>query len=125
MTDDPKLAKRDELKRKFGINRLPLAVGPGWYPLVEQFLEEARVASELDTLEIDQIKEKFGELRIYHNGSGYLQRVESRLERVSAGICEDCGGRGRPTTTGDWHKTRCDRCDAADAAAKRALRSGT
>lgn len=110
MVDDDRNAERVELKARYGIDRLPLDVGPGWFRLVRQFLDEARVAGELGGLKIHQIKEKCGELRIYHDGSRYLQRVSSRLGDVSAGVCELCGDAGRLRTDGFGVCTRCDRC---------------
>lgn len=114
MATDTRSAKLEEFYARYRIDRLPLAVGPGWYPLVEQFLEEARVAGELDNLEIHQAKEKFGELRVYHNGSRYLHRVSSKLSRVSTGVCELCGEPGHRRTDGPGERTRCDRCDAGE-----------
>jgi hypothetical protein len=61
-------------------------------------------------VKFDQIKEKFGGLRIYHSGGDdYIDGVISMAESFSYEICEICGERGKPNK-GGWIVTLCDKC---------------
>jgi hypothetical protein len=93
-------------------------VGDGWRDLVELAVE--RLATVLrdrpgTSLVIDQVKEKFGTLRIYAHGS-YMKHAETR-ERIehaidlavarSACTCEFCGAEGRLYSRHGWLTTAC------------------
>jgi hypothetical protein len=66
--------------------------------------------SEYFTVKFDQIKEKFGGLRIYFSGGDeYVEGLVSMAEEFSYKICEDCGERGKPNSNG-WIATLCDNC---------------
>ena len=55
-----------------------------------------------------QIKEKFGTLRFYTNGSNeYVHGIISMAEAMSARTCEKCGSPGRLRGRG-WLYTACD-----------------
>ena len=97
-------------------DRPDLAVGRGWYAIVDQTTAQLK---ELDPdFKIIQIKEKFGGLRYYYqpkktNASTRVQMdaVIARAERAAEETCEDCGaaGRTRSKKTG-WLITLCDDC---------------
>lgn len=54
-----------------------------------------------------QVKEKFGTLRFYTNGSdGYCDGVLAMSESMSAVTCEVCGAPGKIYTDG-WHTALC------------------
>jgi hypothetical protein len=56
----------------------------------------------------DQIKEKFGGLRIYFSGGDdYVSGVIGMAEDMSYKLCEVCGNKGRPNE-GGWITTLCD-----------------
>ena len=58
----------------------------------------------------DQIKEKYGGLRIYFTGGDeYTQGVIDMAEEISYKICERCGCPGSPNKQG-WIMTLCDNC---------------
>lgn len=61
---------------------------------------------------VDQIKEKFGGLRLYLNG-GYEADIVNDIivdvEELSLRTCEFCGAPGYPRK-GGWIKTKCDNC---------------
>ena len=58
----------------------------------------------------DQIKEKYGGLRIYHSGGNYyVDGLISMAEQMSYKICERCGCPGSPNKQG-WIMTLCDKC---------------
>lgn len=81
-----------------------LCVGPGWRPLVAR----AVAAIEAAGGEVEQVKEKFGTLRVYYCGPDVPEI--NAIERVSALTCETCGAPGRMRTRGYWLMTRCDWC---------------
>ncbi len=81
---------------------------PGWDPIVEGLV--ARM-SEDHTCRIFQIKEKFGELRVYYSSSDPV--IDSFVENAvksCRSICEDCG-LGTATSGGKgWIRTLCPEC---------------
>ena len=84
--------------------------GIGWENLLIEAFEEL---NKLDTINIVQIKEKFGTLRLYVGGSNYDQvdKIVDEAERKSAITCEYCGKPGKLRQT-SWLKTLCDDCQA-------------
>jgi hypothetical protein len=61
-------------------------------------------------VKFDQIKEKFGGLRIYFSGGDdYVEGLVSMAGAMSYKICEVCGDRGSPNENG-WISTLCDGC---------------
>lgn len=58
-----------------------------------------------------QIKEKYGTLRVYHNGGDeFCQGVIDMAESMSSVTCEDCGVPGK-VRDGGWIRTLCDDCE--------------
>jgi hypothetical protein len=56
----------------------------------------------------DQIKEKFGGLRIYFSGGDdYVSGVIGMAEDMSYKLCEVCGNKGNANKSG-WIATLCD-----------------
>jgi len=81
------------------------SVGKGWSKLLEVVFD----AKPDDTV-ICQVKEKYGALRIYTNGSTeeFLDLL-STAEWMSENICEQCGKAGQILRHG-WWKTMCPNC---------------
>jgi hypothetical protein len=78
------------------------AVGPGWSGLVRRAFDAAGEAK------IIQVKEKFGMLRIYAQGSTKeFNELLSNLELDSMGICEICGEPGAICSPRSWTFTLC------------------
>jgi NADH pyrophosphatase NudC (nudix superfamily) len=66
--------------------------------------------SDYIPVKFDQVKEKFGGLRIYHSGGDdYIDGLIGMAESFSYKICEICGERGQPNK-GGWISTLCDEC---------------
>lgn len=66
--------------------------------------------SDYIPVKFDQIKEKFGGLRIYFSGGDeYIEGLVSMAESFSYKICEVCGERGKPNE-GGWISTLCESC---------------
>jgi hypothetical protein len=58
----------------------------------------------------DQIKEKFGGLRVYYSGGDeFVEGLVNMAEAISYCICENCGDQGKPNKQG-WITTLCDKC---------------
>lgn len=100
-----------------------LAIGDGWYePIKKAFLqiEELNKKSKDEKVIADQVKEKFGELRVYYSTEGYLNREVSDLEKevrkiihelenTCAETCEICGAHVEKSNT-RW-AVLCPECD--------------
>jgi len=62
------------------------------------------------SVKFDQIKEKFGGLRIYYSGGDdYVSGLISLADEMSYKICEVCGNKGQPNK-GGWIRTLCEKC---------------
>ena len=87
----------------------------GWYDIlssvcyrIKQY--EKNKKSDYYPVTFDQIKEKWGGLRIYHSGGDdYVDGVITMAEEMSYKICERCGCPGSPNKQG-WVMTLCDNC---------------
>ncbi len=102
----------ESLEKEFGIYP-PCAsgVGDGWVPLLRELLTGLK-AQGYDLAGIAQIKEKFGGLRVYLDGSPTPENdaLVAAAEAKSAVTCEQCGEPGTLRKAG-WWATRCDGCD--------------
>jgi hypothetical protein len=66
--------------------------------------------SDYVPVKFDQVKEKFGGLRVYYSGGdGYVGGLVGMASAMSYKICEACGERGSPNKSG-WIVTLCDGC---------------
>lgn len=66
--------------------------------------------SDYFPVKFDQIKEKYGGLRMYFSGGDeYVEGLVSMGEAMSYKICEICGNKGEPNK-GGWISTLCDGC---------------
>jgi hypothetical protein len=83
--------------------------GDGWKPLINLVV----LAAKDEGVKIAQIKEKFGELRIYvgSNASQRLLNLINEAENLSSTICEYCGKPGHLRTNRSWLKTLCEECN--------------
>lgn len=89
------------------------STGPGWDSLVDPIVKMCEDAG----IEIYQIKEKFGTLRIYINSvyhtpeeRAVLEPIEQAMaaaENRSSTICEVCGAPGVHARHRGWFKTTC------------------
>lgn len=76
--------------------------------------KDVNYTSDYYPVKFDQIKEKFGGLRVYFTGGdSYIEGLVSMAESFSYKICEVCGERGKPNK-GGWISTLCDKCRNKD-----------
>ena len=79
-------------------------VGEGWYLLIKDLIVEL-----IDTgwdKNIQQVKEKFGGLRFYADGSANMDVIHKYMD-LSTKTCEVCGKPGVRRNK-DWIRTLCD-----------------
>lgn len=82
----------------------------GWFDLVAASLKLVERYAELERLkvEITQVKEKFGLLRVYHRGGDeVVDRLFDIAELVSASICEVCGAEANVVEQQGWLRACC------------------
>jgi len=87
--------------------------GPGWWRLICELLDKLQAIEDRDKigLEITQIKEKFGGLRVYTNTStDEIWELIDKYEAKSFTICEFCGKPGKLRNNHGWYTTLCDEC---------------
>lgn len=76
--------------------------------------KDVTYTSDYYPVKFDQIKEKFGGLRVYFTGGdSYIEGLVSMAESFSYKICEVCGERAKPNE-GGWISTLCDKCRNKD-----------
>ena len=87
--------------------------GKGWNKLIDpiiSYIDEYNKANN-NHIEILQIKEKFGQLRIYVNfTSSKLKKMIEEAEDQSFHTCEYCGSTENVGHTLGWIKTICHKC---------------
>ncbi len=95
-----------------GRERMPFPMfgfecGPGWLELLVPALEYM----EQHGIRVDQVKEKFGGLRLYPDRyDEALQCLLEVIETRSFQTCERCGEPGRPSgNEHGWIKTLCEK----------------
>ena len=120
-----------------GINKspmeTPMAFGIecnlGWYDLIDsvcwdiknheenitrqtqwKLKDNPEYKCEYHPVRFDQVKEKYGGLRLYYSGGDdFVTGLTHFAESMSYKICEVCGNKGRPNEKG-WISTLCDAC---------------
>lgn len=88
----------------------------GWAWLIDAALLLLYSCAEAQHLELQvtQVKEKFGALRIYHHGGdACTDAICDITEQISENVCEVCGGAGINLPTHQWLSTRCEAHRAA------------
>lgn len=92
---------------------MPCDFGPGWTGLVERLfaaIDETLVsgpAEERAAFAISDVKEKYGSLRVYHNGGDAVDSLVADAEAESLRTCDRCGRPG-VLRQGAWLSVRCD-----------------
>lgn len=88
----------------------------GWYQILHKAsgelhrLIKALPSDQWQFYKVDQIKEKWGLLRIYLScETEEMDRIIREAETASETTCEDCGDPGK-TRAGGWIRTLCDAC---------------
>jgi hypothetical protein len=94
------------------VSSLAFECGDGWTGLIYRLsaaITQHASAAGLDPVAV-QVKEKYGELRIYvDGGDDVVDQLVDEAEAASSAICEVCGEPGTLRVKG-WMKTRCEVC---------------
>lgn len=88
-------------------------IGEGWMTLVKNLVEEISQhqdsTPECEPVQFVQIKEKFGELRVYtHGGDDQVDYMIAQAETASRTVCEVCGLPGSVRKDLMWLAALCD-----------------
>jgi hypothetical protein len=82
--------------------------GDGWYDILDNLCGSIASYGNVDDVMVDQVKEKFGQLRFYVvGGDDKIDGMIWMAEHMSGHTCEICGERGE-LRTGSWLVTLCD-----------------
>jgi hypothetical protein len=104
------------IKKYPKIIKTGMSCGDGWYWLLNNLCSQLQWDvdhNDAPQVVASQIKEKFGTLRFYTNGTTDEQDGAIRLaEFMSASICENCGSHEAKTQGKGWIVTMCKPCYA-------------
>lgn len=106
----PTKVVKPEIARKFfnRVNRMPYKYNKFFSKFRRRF--EHMVATEID-VDITQVKEKYGTLRIYYNGGDdEIGGMIDMAEMMSIYTCELCGSTENVGITLGWNTTCCKKC---------------
>ena len=95
-----------------------LEIGPGWFPLLWSLCEDLEVIVKPYNIDFkfEQIKEKYGGLRAYHESSlsdnkmafNLIEDIVDRYEEWSYHICDETGRYYKQRIiSGSWHYACC------------------
>lgn len=116
----PKIFRQKDLPMTETAMCWGLEIGEGWHWLVDNLCgciqsyidHNAKYDPKITQVEATQVKEKFGGLRFYTNGS--CDRIDGMIwlaEYLSNYICENCGSTKDVTQNREgWIKSLCREC---------------
>ena len=87
--------------------------GNGWYDLIDNLCADLQAHCDKNnvTIEVCQVKEKYGGLRFYvMGGDDHCDELINKAEQQSYNICEICGEKGELNKEDRWLMVRCDKC---------------
>ena len=138
MTEEEKIQKNKKLCKKYPFllprnsfsDKIPEdydysytewdAMEDGWRTafgdlMLEEMGECLKKTGNLKTFRIDQLKEKFGQLRLYHHGGNdKIGRIIDKYSVLSENICIKCGKPDVYMTNRGWMFPCCKECWEAD-----------
>ncbi len=86
--------------------------GDGWHAIIEALLamlQKHAAQRDFPTLKVDQIKSKFGRLRVYyHPPDPFVDGAIALAEELSTRTCEESGAPGVLRIRNRWYKTLSD-----------------
>lgn len=92
------------------VEQIGFCHGDGWYNIISDLLLNIHNEVEKKSLSVKicQIKEKFGTLRVYVDGSNeFIAGLIQMAESISGHTCEICGKPGEIDINRNWYKTLC------------------
>lgn len=94
---------------------VPCEFSDGWFDIIYNLCKEINElykskGRNINDLNIEQVKEKYGELRFYvGNYIDGVMEIIDKYEALSCKTCEVCGKEGKLTGK-RWVRTLCDEC---------------
>lgn len=86
----------------------------GWLDILEDLfagIEEVVKKDKLTNFRVEQVKEKFGGLRVYvEGGNDEIEKLIDDAEKRSFETCEKCGKQGKLRDRAGWYTTLCNSC---------------
>ncbi len=96
-----------------GLMAFGFECGDGWLPIIEELFAGFQELADRDgtagRFRVTQVKEKYGTLRVYHNGGEEYEALVEKAEALSEVTCDVCGQQGTMRDDG-WVMVRCDGC---------------
>jgi hypothetical protein len=86
-----------------------LECGDGWFQHIYDMCVDLDAVVNKDTFHFDQIKNKFGLLRVYYTGAGTEEAFDivEQYENRSRHVCEECGKDAKLLSIKGWMTSRC------------------
>lgn len=102
-------------KKYENILKCPIECNFGWIDIIEQachHINDYVTRTQFENFKIVQIKEKFGQLRIYTSTTdNYITGIIVMACAISNLTCEVCGSKGSCRSDKPWIRTLCDECN--------------
>lgn len=90
------------------VQRVGFSCGDGWNLVLERLFNA--MSTDTPPITINQVKEKFGGLRVYYSGGSTLSTKALRFaEETAAGLCEVCGKSGFIRDDLSWLRVLCNK----------------
>ena len=110
----PKIFRQKDLSPRETAMCWGIETGDGWYWLLDNLCRAIQNYCDVKGFQVEatQVKEKFGGLRFYVQGSDdVVEQLIGLVETMSYNVCEECGVIGaKQFRRGGWVYTRCKRC---------------
>lgn len=105
----PKLYQPDP-KLQNNLMAFGFECGDGWFEIIKELSEKLNQTENPPYVE--QVKEKFGELRFYvASATDEQYALIEEAEEKAVRTCEICGSEGKLRTDSCWFVTLCDKCN--------------
>ena len=115
----PRNVFTDELEEDYDYSYIfPLEIPQGWFELFLQLCEDIRQplidANYLDKFRLNQVKEKYNRLDVYHQGvpetASIVDDIISKYSMMASFVCSVCGKPATFETSAGWIVSYCDDC---------------
>ena len=113
----PKIFRQKDLPMTDTCMCWGICCGKGWYWLIDNLCSaiqgyiDSNPHLNIQQVEAVQLKEKFGQMRLYFDGGGdHIGGMVSFAENLSYSICEECGSTDKVKQTSGWITSLCAKC---------------